>query len=104
MHKPPLGPEPNNVPVTFLEKLRPGGPWVLTAIVPEGATTAITAHTTDQIEFFVRKHDGRANLYYSVNPTRTAMSKKAAKTDIAAVEYVLCNGPSVNVSPGKLTK
>jgi phage/plasmid-associated DNA primase len=40
MHKPPPGPEqspppePNNVPVTFLEWLRPGGPWLLTAIVP----------------------------------------------------------------------
>jgi hypothetical protein len=82
-------PEPNNVPVTFLERLRPGGPWLLTAIVPDGATTTITAHTTDQIEAFVRQHDGRANLYYSVNPTRTAMNKKAAKTNIVAIEYVL---------------
>ena len=31
------------------------------------------------------------NLYYSVNPTRTAMCKKAAKTDIAAIEYVLAD-------------
>ena len=75
--------------IPFLEKLRPGGPWVLTAIVPDGATTTITARTADQVETFVRKHDGKANLYYSVNPTRTAMGKKAAKTDIAAIEYVL---------------
>src|SRR6516225_8751073 len=84
-------PEPNDgrVASEFLEKLRPGGPWVLTAIVPDGRTTTITARTTDQIEAFVREHDGKANIYYSVNPTRTAMSKKAAKTDIAAIEYVL---------------
>ena len=31
------------------------------------------------------------NLYYSVNPTRKALSKKAAKTDIAAVEYALAD-------------
>ena len=29
--------------VEFLEKLRPGGPWVLTAIVPDGMPTTITA-------------------------------------------------------------
>jgi putative DNA primase/helicase len=86
---PTPSPGPNNVPVAFLQNLRPGGPWVLTAIVPDGKPTTITAHTADQIEAFVRQYNGRANLYYSVNPTRTAMFKKAAKTDIAAVEYVL---------------
>jgi hypothetical protein len=75
----------------FLEKLRPGGPWVSTAIVPDGKTTTITACTADQVEAFVREHNGKRNLYYSVNPTRTAMSKKAAKTDIAAIEYVLAD-------------
>jgi putative DNA primase/helicase len=82
-------PGPNNIPVRFLERLRPGGPWLLIAIVPDGKPTAISAHTTDQIETFVREHDGKANLYYLVNPTRTAMNKKAAKKDIAAIEYVL---------------
>src|SRR5262249_18465143 len=28
------------------------------------------------------------NIYYSVNPTKTVMTKKPAKTDIAAVEYL----------------
>ena len=83
--------KPRSLAVTFLEKLRPGGPWVLTAIVPDGAITTVTARTADQVEAFIRKHDGKANLYYSVNPTRTAMSKKAAKTDIAAIEYVLAD-------------
>src|SRR6516165_3239970 len=50
-------PEPNNVSVTFLERLRPGGGWLLTAIVPDGATTTITAYTKNQIEAFVRKYD-----------------------------------------------
>ena len=80
-----------SLPLAFLEKLRPGGPWVLTAIVPDGATTTITARTPDEVEAFVRKHDGKRNLYYSVNPTRTAMCKKAAKTDIAAIEYALAD-------------
>jgi hypothetical protein len=80
-----------SLPVTFLQKLRPGGPWVLTAIVPDGKPTTITAHTTDAVEAFVRTHDGKANLYYSVNPTRTATGKKAKKTDIAAIEYALAD-------------
>jgi hypothetical protein len=81
--------EPKYISATFLEKLRPGGPWVLTAIAPDGAITTITAQTTDEIAVFIHEHDGRGNLYYLVNRTRTAMSKKAAKTDIAAIEYIL---------------
>jgi hypothetical protein len=75
----------------FLQKLRPGGPWVLTAIVPDGATETITARTTEDVAAFIRKHDGKKNLYYSVNPTRTALNKKAAKIDIAAIEFALAD-------------
>jgi hypothetical protein len=75
--------------ISFLEQLRAGGPWVLTAITPDGPTITITAHSTAEIESFIREHNGTRNQYYSVNPTKTAMSKKAKKTDIAAVEYLL---------------
>jgi hypothetical protein len=78
-----------SIAVEFLEWLRPDGPWVLSAIVPDGRITTITARTADEVRNFVSKHDGKQNLYYSVNPTRRAMSKKAAKTNIAAVEYLL---------------
>ena len=61
-------------PVIFLEKLRPGGPWVLTAIVPDGPTKTITTGTAEEVDAFVSMHDGKRNLYYAVNPTRTAMS------------------------------
>jgi putative DNA primase/helicase len=87
----PDAPEQNNSTI-FLEKLRRDGPWLLTAIVPDGSTTTSTARTTDQVEALVREHDGKRNLYYSVNPTRTAMSKKAAKTDIAAIEFIHFDG------------
>src|SRR5262245_56036193 len=78
-------------PVDFLDKLRPGGPWVLTAILPDGGTQTITAKTAAQVDGFVRKYNGKRNLYYSVNPTRKAMTNKAAKKDIAAVEYLLAD-------------
>ena len=73
----------------FLEKSRPDGPWVLTAIDPiSGKIETITARDTTERRDFIRLHDGKRNLYYSVNPTRTAMTRKAAKTDIAAIEYL----------------
>ena len=73
----------------FLEKLRPGGPWLPTAIVPDGKATTIIAHTAAEVDDFVGKHNGKAGLYYSVNLTRTPFNKKAAKTDIVAIEYIL---------------
>ena len=75
--------------ISFLEQLRPGGPWVLTAITPDGPTVTVTARTASEIDSFIGEHNGKRNIYYSVNPTKTAMSKKAKKTDIAAVEYLL---------------
>ncbi len=80
----------------FLRQLRPNGPWVLTAILPDpvpGKQPAITITATDfdQVVSFIEKHDGTRNLYYSVNPTRTMMNRKAAKTDIAAIEFALAD-------------
>src|SRR6516225_9150362 len=74
----------------FLEQLRPSGPWVLTAILPDGgaATITVTTHTAAEVDAFLHEHNGKRNLYYSTNPTKTAMTKKAAKADIAAVEYL----------------
>ena len=77
--------------VEFLEMLRPGGPWILSAIVPDGTIKTITAKTGDNVRAFVSKYNGRRNLYYSVNPTRKAMTSKAAKTDIAAIEYLFAD-------------
>src|SRR5205807_772896 len=68
---------------------RPGGPWVLTAISPVSeAIETVTVRTADEADAFVRRNNGKCNLYYSVNPTRQPMHSKAAKVDIAAIEYV----------------
>jgi hypothetical protein len=83
--------KPADLAVVFLKLLRPSGPWVLSAIVPDGPIETITAKTADDIRAFVKKYDGSRNLYYSVNPTRTEMTKKAAKVDIAAIEYLLAD-------------
>jgi hypothetical protein len=39
----------------------------------------------------VHEHNGKRNVYYSTNPTRSNILKKAAKTDIAAIEYLLAD-------------
>jgi Family of unknown function (DUF5906) len=78
--------------VGFLEQLRPSGPWALTAIHPiSGMIETITASTADEVDAFVRHYDGKRNLYYTVNPTRSLLNKKAKKTDIAAIEYALAD-------------
>ena len=49
----------------FLERLRPGGPWVLTAIDPTaGKIETLTAHNASEVLDFVRAHDGKRNIYY----------------------------------------
>jgi hypothetical protein len=75
----------------FLEKLHPGGPWVLTAIVPDGKPTTTTAKSPREAQTFIFTHNGQRNIYFSVNPTRTPTSEKAAKTDIAAIEYIFAD-------------
>ena len=80
-----------SLPLAFLEKLRSGGPWVLTAIV-DGPTTTITARTPDEVDAFVRRYDGKPRtVLLSQSDARTTMSKKAAKIDIAAIEFALAD-------------
>ena len=52
---------------------------------------AVTVHTIAEAQAFVAAHNGKRNLYYLVNPTKHAMDKKAAKIDIAAIEYCLAD-------------
>lgn len=91
--KKPAGLSEAEVAIEFLKKLRPGGPWTITAIVPDGSTITKTFYPDGEndLNAFIETHDGKCNIYYSVNLTRKAMSKKASKTDIAAVEYLLAD-------------
>jgi hypothetical protein len=86
--------------VEFLEQLRPGGPWVLTAIIPDGHTETITCTTHEDIIVFCTENDGKKNLYFSVNPVRGTPNSKAKKTDIAAIEYLFADlDPKHDESP-----
>ena len=56
--------------VTFLEKLRPNGPWILDRDRARRRYRTTTVNSVDKIEAFVRKHNGKRNIYYSLNPTK----------------------------------
>jgi len=77
------------VALGFLRWLRPAGPWMLVAIAQE--KTGIRAqHFTElgrDIEEWLLRHQ-QHNIYYHVNPTLRPMTKKADRTDIAAVELL----------------
>jgi hypothetical protein len=83
--------KPADTAVNFLTRLRPEGPWVLTAIVPDGTTETITARDERAVHDFIQERDGRRNVYYSANPTTRALNSKASKRDIAAAEYLFAD-------------
>lgn len=79
--------------VAFLRMLRPDGPWAVTAIWPEREAKKPTPTKTYSDAAVCAKAIDRANatgwnVYYSLNPTRGPITKKAKKTDIARVEYL----------------
>ncbi|HEV2545927.1 MAG TPA: hypothetical protein VGU20_01180 [Stellaceae bacterium] len=63
---------------------------VLTAIVPDGATITRCFDPADRkaIAAFVDRYQGKRNIYFSVNPVRDAIEKKATKLDIAALAWL----------------
>ena len=56
-----------------------------------GPVRTFTARDENEALNFIDANVSKANLYYSVNPTRTALKSKAKKVDIAAVEYLLAD-------------
>lgn len=78
--------------MAFLSHLQSNGPWCLTALDPNeklGAITAtFSADAAIDARSFITKWNGKRNIYFSVNPVRTALTKKAKKSDIEAVTYL----------------
>jgi predicted P-loop ATPase len=83
---------PDEVAIEFLRWLRPEGPWTLTAIVPDGPTTTTkTFIDPDKAREFIVEHEGRQNLYYSVNPLKREMRTKASKKDIKSANFIFAD-------------
>lgn len=80
-----------NSPVSFLEWFRPGGPWVLTSIVPDKGTSTSTfrADQKELLEKWIAAKDGVENIYFQVAETGTRnITKKTRRDDITGSKWV----------------
>lgn len=75
--------------IVFLEKLRPGGPWQLTAIKPDGEDiqTRMFEKSDGALEWLT-KMVGGYNVYFAVNPLLRSLNKKAGREDIAELAWL----------------
>lgn len=76
--------------IDFLQKWRPEGPWVLTAIIPDGAieTATFPARKWNTASNWIESYQGKRNLYFHVNPVRRDLSSKATKEDVARLGWL----------------
>jgi predicted P-loop ATPase len=81
-----------DIAIDFLNRLRPTGPWQLSAINPNvnNDIKTVTATTLDQAREFINRYNGDHNLYYAPNPVRVR-DKKASKTEVSAIEFLLAD-------------
>ncbi len=75
--------------VAFLEAFRPGGPWNLTAIVPDGPITSATFRDPQKAKAWIGKHSLKANMHFTVNPAPKPSGKggRVQKVDVHILEY-----------------
>lgn len=72
--------------IEFLSKWCPSGPWVLTAISPVGGSIVTqTFHDLKSMEVWVTEHNGKKNLYFTINKVRGSMNSKPSRTDITEI-------------------
>jgi len=73
--------------IDFLRRVRPNGPWILTAILPErnsGPTHTATfgPDTADKARAWLEARSGLRNLYWMVNTPMRPLTKKAERADV----------------------
>lgn len=74
--------------MAFLDQWCPGGPWVLTSIVPDGGkttTATFAAPTLAQMRAWIDARQGRQNIYFTVNVVFGEVEVKPNKGAIAAI-------------------
>jgi len=81
-----------HIATDFLNKFRPGGPWLLVATDPERKKAPIgltfNAQQTDKMEAWIEKMNAAHNIYFSVNPTINPINKKAKRTDMKHMDWL----------------
>lgn len=77
--------------LTFLRQFHPNGLWVLTAIKVDRKgieTVTFTPEQVSEAEAWIKKRNGKANLYFSVNLPGRPLTKKATRDDITNVQWL----------------
>lgn len=80
-----------NASLDFLQKFRPGGPWVLSAIRPdrkEIVTRTFYGTLVSELMGWLERVGPTYNLYFSVNPTTRPMQRKTEKEDIKELAWL----------------
>lgn len=73
----------------FLNKWNEKGPWVLTAINPDTKEIkTLTCVSLNAVGNFVEKYGDTRNIYFHVNTTKTKLTNKAKKEDIASMDWL----------------
>jgi hypothetical protein len=75
--------------IEFLQKWSPDGPWVLTAIIPDGGRTTTVTFSKDKVEdvrAWIDVRQGRQNIYFTVNPVIKSVNSKPKKIDIKGMK------------------
>lgn len=81
----------NKAAMDFLRLHRPGGPWVLTCISTDrkGIDTKTFEKGSDKTLLnWLKKYNGKRNIYFSNNSTLKAVSSKATREQIASVDFL----------------
>lgn len=79
------------VALNFLAAAHPAGPWALTCITPDKKgieTKTFGPETIEACRTWLESWNGKRNIYWSVNPPKGEVSKKATREDIKAVHYL----------------
>lgn len=76
--------------IDFLKRWSPEGPWVLTAIIPDGVTDTVSFKPSDwqKAANWIEPYQGKRNIYFHVNPVRRSLTNKAGKDDIARLSWL----------------
>ena len=74
--------KPNiSIALDFLTRFSEGNLTVLTSMLPDGKTSTKTfsSSETEEMSNFIEARSQTENIYFSVNPVKNRMSKKASK-------------------------
>ena len=73
----------------FLSKLIPGGPWQVAAISPiDGSIRVQYFESLEALAVFIKEHNGKDNLYFTLNSLMRRLNKKPSRKDIDSVMYL----------------